>query len=101
MERDKMPAPSWKGCILFGIVNLILVWLCTKLNSILISVAMMLLLLTGVVVSCQSVREDWHEGFKLSAMGCVGGLIFHVVAGILYVINILLGVASPLLRILS
>ena len=98
MESDKTPTPSWKGCLLFGIVNLILVWLCTKLNIILISMAMMLLLLTGVVVSFQSVKEDWHKGFKLSAAGCVGGLLFHVAAGILYVINILLGVLSPLLR---
>lgn len=101
MENDKTPTPSWKGCILFGIVNLVLVWLCTRLNILLISVAMMLLLLTGVVVSFQSVKEDWHKGFKLSAVGCVGGLLFHVVAGTLYVISILLGVTSPLLRILS
>ena len=96
MESDKTPTPSWKGCILFGIVNLILVWLCTKLNIILISMVMMLLLLTGIVVSFQSAREDWHKGFKLSAVGCVGGLLFHVVAGTLYVINILLGVTSRL-----
>lgn len=36
-EGNKEPKPQWKGCIIFGIVNIIFVLLCTKLNIVMLS----------------------------------------------------------------
>ena len=63
-EKNKAPAPQWKGCIIFGIVNIVLVLLCTKSNIVMLSVALTLLIAVGVVTTIQSIREDWQEGFK-------------------------------------
>lgn len=57
----------------------------------LISVAKILLIVAGVVVSAQYIREEWNEGYKLSAVCCVIGLLLHCGAGVLYVFNILMG----------
>lgn len=88
-EKNKIPTPQWKGCIIFGIVNIGLVLLCTKLNVIMISAILILLIAAGVVTTIQSIREDWQEGFKLSVVGCVIGLLLNCFAAVLYVFNIL------------
>lgn len=94
VEENKIPTPSWKGCIIFGIVNIILVLLCTKLNILMISTAMIILITAWVVVSAQLIKEDWKADFKLSAMGCVIGLLLHCFAAVLYVFNILSGIIA-------
>ena len=96
-----MPKPSWKGCIIFGIINLLLVLLCTKLNIILVSAALVLLIIAGIVVSAQSIKEDFKSGFKISAIGCVIGLLLQLFAGALYVFNILSGIIALILGIFS
>jgi len=68
-ENNNVPKPQWKGCIIFGLVNIGVVLLCTKLNIIMISVALILLIATGVWTTVQSIKEDWNAGFKLSAFG--------------------------------
>lgn len=78
MAENKIPTPRWKGCIIFGIVNIGLVLLCTKLNIIILSVSLILLIAAGVVTTMQSIKEDWQEGFKLSAVGCVIGLLLNL-----------------------
>ena len=65
-DNNKEPKPQWKGCIIFGIVNIILVLLCTKLNIVMLSVALILLIVAGVVTTIQSIKEDWKEGFLLN-----------------------------------
>ena len=90
--------PSWKGCIVFGIINILLVLLCTKLNIILISTAMILLIIIGIAVTAKSVKEDRESGFKLSALGCVVGLLLQCVAGVLYVFNIVSNIISPFVK---
>ena len=86
-DNNKEPKPQWKGCIIFGIVNIIFVLLCTKLNIVMLSVALILLIAAGVVTTIQSIKEDWQEGFKGSAIGCVVGLLLNCFASILYVFN--------------
>ena len=54
-ENNNVPKPQWKGCIIFGLVNIGLVLLCTKLNIIMISVAMILLIAAGVWITFQSI----------------------------------------------
>lgn len=88
-EKNNIPKPQWKGCIVFGLVNIGLVLLCTKLNILMISVAMILLIAAGVWTTVQSMKEDWNEGFKLSSFGCVVGLLLNCFSALLYVYNIL------------
>ena len=88
-EENKESKPQWKGCIIFGIINIIFVLLCTKLNIVMLSVALILLIAAGVVTTIQSIKEDWKEGFKLSAIGCVVGLLVNFFAAVLYVFNVL------------
>ena len=92
MQDNNESKPQWKGCVIFGLINIALVLLCTKLNIIMISAAMILLIVIGVAVTVQSVKEDWREGFKASAFGCVIGLLLNCFAAVLYVFNILSGV---------
>lgn len=87
--------PSWKGCIIFGIINILLVLLCTKLNIILISTAMILLIITGFAVAVKSIKDDREAGFRLSAFGCIIGLLLQCAAGVLYVFNIVSNIISP------
>ena len=65
-ENNKESKPQWKGCIIFGIINIVFVLLCTKLNIVMLSVALILLIAAGVVTTIQSIKEDWQEGFKVS-----------------------------------
>ena len=88
-EENKESKPQWKGCIIFGIINIIFVLLCTKLNIVMLSVALILLIAAGVVTTIHSIKEDWKEGFKLSAIGCVVGLLVNFFAAVLYVFNVL------------
>lgn len=90
--------PSWKGCIIFGIINILLVLLCTKLSIVLVSTAMILLIITGIAVAVKSIKEDSEAGFKLSALGCVVGLLLQCVAGVLYVFNIVSNIISPFIK---
>jgi|P827metagenome_2_1110787.scaffolds.fasta_scaffold00715_16 hypothetical protein len=88
-DKNKDPKPQWKECIVFGVINVLLVLLCTKLKVTMISVALILLIAAGVVATIKTIKEDWQEGFKSSAIGCTFGLILHIVAAVLYVINVL------------
>ncbi|MBQ9935824.1 MAG: hypothetical protein IJO70_08255 [Lachnospiraceae bacterium] len=92
MKDDNKDSSLWKECIIFGVVNILLVLLATKLNIMLISVAMILLIVAGVVVSAQYIKKEWNEGFKISAVGCVIGFLLHCGAGVLYVFSILMGI---------
>ncbi|MBR5897506.1 MAG: hypothetical protein IKZ39_07815 [Lachnospiraceae bacterium] len=96
-ENKKTPAPSWKGCIIFGLVVVALVLLATKLKVVLFSAALILLIVAGIVTSAKSVAEDWKEGFKVSAAGCVIGLLLNCLAAVLYVI----GIVSPFVEIIA
>lgn len=98
-EQDSKP--SWKGCIIFGIINILLVLLCTKLNIMLVSTAMMLLIIVGVAVSAKSVKEDFNTGYKLSAIGCAIGVLLNCGAGVLYVVNILMGLVSMIMKFIT
>lgn len=100
-EKKKISTPQWKGCIIFGIVNIGLVLLCTKLNIIMLSVSLILLIAAGVVITMQSIKEDWREGFKLSVVGCVIGLLLNCFAAVLYVFNILAGIIGMFSRFIK
>ena len=93
-DNNKEPKPQWKGCIIFGIINIILVFLCTKLNIVMLSVTLILLIAAGVVTTIQSIKEDWNEGFKVSVIGCVVGLLLNCFAAVLYVFNVLSSILS-------
>ena len=97
-DNKTTPAPSWKGCIVFGIINTIFVILCTKLNILLVSASMILLLVVGIVVSVQSVKEDYLSGFKASAFGCLIGFLLQCFACVLYAYNLLSGIVALFVR---
>lgn len=99
-NKSKELSPSWKGSIIFGLINIFLVILCTQIRIVLFSNAMILLLICGICVTFEFIKTDWREGFKASAIGCVIGLIFHCVASILYVTRILGALIAPFLRLL-
>ena len=42
-----------------------------------------------VFATIQSIKEDWQEGFKVSAIGCIVGLLLNCFAAVLYVFNVL------------
>lgn len=69
-------------------------FLCTKLNIVMLSVALILLIEAGVVTTIQSIKEDWKAGFKGSAIGCVVGLLLNCFAAVLYVFNVLSSILS-------
>lgn len=94
MKEEQTPTPSWKSCIIFGIVNILLVLLCTKLHIILISASLILMLAGGVIVTAQFIKEDWNAGFRLSAVGCVIGFLMQCFACVLYLLNIVSGFIS-------
>ena len=60
MQDSNEAKPQWKGDVIFGLINIALVLLCTKLNIIMISAAMIILIVLGVVVAFQSMKEDWR-----------------------------------------
>ncbi|MBR6400792.1 MAG: hypothetical protein IKS17_06170 [Firmicutes bacterium] len=91
MNEEQKHTPEWKGCIAFGIFNIILVLICTKLNIVFISSAMVLLIIVGAAVSLKSAKEDMEFGFKASAAGCAAGFLLQIFAGVLYVFNIISG----------
>ena len=37
-DKNKNPKPQWKECIVFGVINVLLVLLCTKLKVTMINV---------------------------------------------------------------
>lgn len=88
-NKSKEATPSWKGCIIFGVINILLVLLCTQLGKMVLSNSVILLIVAGFVFSIQCIREDWKAEFKASAVGCIIGLVLHCGAAILYVVNIL------------
>ncbi len=55
----------------------------------LINAALILLIVAGVVATVKTIKEDWGEGFKASAIGCTVGLILHLIFAVLYVLNVL------------
>lgn len=89
--NQEIPTPSWKGCIIFGLVNFVLVYLATAFRVNIISMGLLFLIVGGVVVSAQCIKSDWQNGFRVSALACIVGLLFHVYAGIVYVTKILGG----------
>ncbi|MCR5541671.1 MAG: hypothetical protein K6F71_12760 [Ruminococcus sp.] len=97
MEKENKA--SWKGDIIFGVINILLVLLCTKLNIILISSAMVLLIIIGIAVSAQSVKENFAAGHKLAAIGCGVGVLLQCTAAVLYVVNILMGLLGMIMQL--
>lgn len=49
-----------------------------------LSSVLILLIAVGVVSTIQSIKEHWQEGFKLSVVGCVIGLLLNCFAAVLY-----------------
>lgn len=99
VEDKKVQTPSWKGCIILGIINIIGVFLCTALNLMLVSTPMIILIIVGVGVSISSIKEDYLAGFKISVIGCAIGLLLNLFAGALYVFKILSGVIALFLQL--
>lgn len=93
-KNIKEHKPFWKGCIIFGIINILLVLLCTNLNVLMISSAMIILIIIGVVISFHFIIENWKSGFKASALGCIVGFLLQCFAGLWYGLNILSGLIS-------
>ncbi|MBQ3391544.1 MAG: hypothetical protein IJG56_04010 [Clostridia bacterium] len=90
-ERQKAPTPRWKGCIIIGFINIALVFLATALGVTLISTALAVFIVIGVLYSLDGVKEDWKAGFKASCFGCIVGFLLNGFAAFLYVSKILSG----------
>ena len=94
MEEDKKKSISWKACIILGLINIVLVFLCTKLSIILISAGLAVLIVFGVIASFESFKEEWSSENKGSAILCGIGLLINAGAGVLYAMNILSGIIN-------
>ena len=88
-KQSSTPSPSWKDCIIFGVVNVGLVLLCTKLPIMILSLSLGLLLIGGVIVTPKFIKDDWKAGYKISAFGCIIGFLLQCLACALYVVNVL------------
>ena len=97
-EKQKAPTPRWKGCIIIGFVNIALVFLATALGVTLISTALAVFILIGVLYSLDSTKEDWKAGFKASFLGCIAGFLLNGFAAFLYVSKILSGLIRAFSR---
>ena len=89
--KQKAPTPQWKGCVIIGFVNIVLVFLATALGVTFISTALAVLIVIGVLYSLDGVKEDWKAGFKASSFGCIAGFLLNGFAAFLYVSKILSG----------
>lgn len=90
---------SWKGCIIFGGINILLVLFCTMLRRVLLSFGMILLIIVGFIVSVNLIKENWKEGLRTSVIGCSIGLILHCFAAYLYATNIWTALVNTFLKI--
>ena len=88
-EQYKEPTPSWKGTVIFGIVNIVCVLLATMTSIVFLSSFLVILLMFGVMFSAKCIVDDWKEGFKTSAFLCVIGTLLNVAAALIYVFTIL------------
>ncbi len=90
-EHKKTYESMWKSDIIFGLICIGLVLLCTKLPVRILSVGLILILLGGVVISAQNIKESWKAGLHGQALlGCIG-FSLHIAAVVLYVIGIFQG----------
>ena len=80
---------SLKVCVGFGIVNLLLAFLLTSFRVKFISEAMIFLIIFGIVGSAKCIADNWKEGFKFLALGCLVGLLLNGLACEIYVSTIL------------
>lgn len=69
-DEYKEPTPSWKGTVIFGIVNIVCVLLATMTRTVFFSSFLVILLMFGVMFSAKCIVDDWKEGFKTSAFLC-------------------------------
>ena len=88
-DEYKEPTPSWKGTVIFGIVNIVCVLLATMTRTVFFSSFLVILLMFGVMFSAKCIVDDWKEGFKTSAFLCVIGTLLNVAAALIYVFTIL------------
>lgn len=88
-KEYKEPTPSWKGTVIFGIVNIVCVLLATMTRTVFFSSFLVILLMFGVMFSAKCIVDDWKEGFKTSAFLCVIGTLLNVAAALIYVFTIL------------
>ncbi len=93
-KQSKKHIPSWKGCIIFGIINIGCVLLCTKLGITLISTSLILSLIIGLIISIEGIIADWKKGLKTSSLGCCIGLVIQLLAMKLYVSDILMSLLN-------
>ena len=93
-NAPKEPTPSWKFSIIFGLIDLGAVFLRTHLGIILLSTAMIILIACGIAVTPKFIKDDWQNGFKVSAVLCVVGLLMHISAAALYAATILIKLVS-------
>lgn len=92
MEDDSKEYEStWKSSIVFGLICIGLVWLCTKLPIRILSVSLILILLIGVAVSAQAVKDAWKAEQRAEALLSCIGFALHIAAAVLYVIDIFQG----------
>ena len=87
-KEYKEPTPSWKGTVIFGIVNIVCVLLATMTRTVFFSSFLVILLMFGVMFSAKCIVDDWKEGFKTSAFLCVIGTLLNVAAALILAVTI-------------
>jgi hypothetical protein len=79
----------WKGSVIFGFINIGLVFLCTKLDRIILSTTMLALIFVGIYLSADDFKESWKEkNLGLALLEAIG-LVIHIIALIIYIVAIL------------
>lgn len=98
-KEQKELDSSWKECIIFGVINILLVLFCTMLRRVLLSFGMILLIIFGFIFSVRLIKENWKEGLKKSVIGCGIGLSLHCLAAYLYAVNVWTALVNTFLKL--
>lgn len=78
MEKETDEEDSGKGVIIFGLINIVLVVIHSRIRVFLISSAMILLLGTGIAISV----DAYKKGKKvIGGMGCILNMIAILIYG--------------------
>jgi hypothetical protein len=77
-----------KVCVGFGIVNLLLAFLLTNFRVRFLSEGIIFLIIMGIAGSAKCIVDNWKEGFKLLALGCLVAFLLNCLACDIYIYHL-------------
>lgn len=96
--NGKNRQPRGKGAVIFGAINLLLVILCSWLKVFILSTAMIILLILGICVSVQGIKEAKAIAQKKQLAVDIAGLLINCAALLLYAFTFVTRLLNMILR---